>query len=223
MATINLLISFWLTLNKPLSAQFVFMESGYKKVSVIICLWVAISIHPGCSKEYSYERGPAADTTQPLPEPEPDTVIQPVVGFPACAFCDVSIPVGDEKWQFKNEGAFVCGNVTRAVIAPDRTAFTFWGTSACSPDSGLIITVIMASALDKDKTDLYAQQVSVLYYDNITPSDVFKAPSTGTFGLHIDQYTHADAFASGTFSGPAFTMDGRRTMIEEGRFRIFFR
>lgn len=200
------------------------MESGYKTATFIICLWLASIIQPGCAKEYSYERGPGPDTSrQPLPDPEPDTSNDPVVSFPPCSFCDVSVPVGDEKWQFKNEGAFVCGNVTRAVIAPDRNAFTFWGTSACSPDSGLIITVIMGSALDHDKTNAYAQQVSALYYDNITPSDVFHAPSTGSFNLKIDQYNHSQASASGTFSGPAFTMDGRTTVIEDGRFRIVFR
>ena len=200
------------------------MKCGNKIAICLIFLLFMLIFIPGCAKEYSYERGPAPDTTGlPIPEPDPDTITPPVIGFPSCVSCDASIPLDPEKWQFRNEGAFICGNVTRAVIAPDRIAFTFWGPSACSADSGLIVTVIMGTALKEDIKDLYAQQVSVLYYDNITPSDIFKAPSSGTFSLHIDQYNHADASATGTFSGPVFAMDGRQTLVEEGKFRIVFR
>jgi hypothetical protein len=136
--------------------------------------------------------------------------------------CDPAAPAADMTWSFRNEGAYVCGTVTRAVIAPDRIAFTFWGTSACSQDSGLIVTVMMASPLDMDKSNTAAQKVSVLYYDNITPSDVFIALSNSGFNLVIEHYDHASATASGTFSGFVDTEDGRRTKVEEGRFRFRF-
>ncbi len=172
----------------------------------------------GCIKEYSYEGGPAQDTTSIQ-----DTTPKPAIMFPVCAKCDgINDPLLS-TWSFKYDTSFFCGNITRAIIAPDRTGFTFFGPSACSIDTGLVMTVYLGTdVLDRDKSGITSNEVIFEYYDNVTLTDIFMTNKLGTFSLTIDTYEHATGIAKGRFSGYVPAKNGEVVGIIDGKFEIKF-
>ena len=116
-----------------------------------------------------------------------------------------------------------CGGVVNAIITPDRKAFTFFGPSTCSSDSGLIMTVYsLNTSLDKDKTDITTERVLFEYYDNIAPSDMFLSKPIPGFTFTIEKYDHQSAIATGRFSGTVYTKKDEPVYIKDGKFKIKF-
>ena len=126
--------------------------------------------------------------------------------------------------MFIVNGTVVCGSVTGAVKTIEGTAMTFFGPSACSKDTGLIITAYFPTpSLLANSTKQAADRIAFEYYDNVTPSQITAALFTSTFSLVIDQYTQQTGIATGTFSGQARTSNGKSVTITSGKFNITFK
>lgn len=164
----------------------------------------------GCVKEYSFEKKPV-DTL---------TIVNPSRPVASCAKC-TSNTIADSTWQFNFEGATYCGQVEKAIILLERTAFTFFGTSACSSDSGFVATVYLDEPLVVDKTNVKAR-LACYYYDNVNASFMFMSPPGQRLQMNITNYNGQTGVASGTFSGFVELNNGSRREIKNGQFRIRF-
>ena len=190
----------------------------FSKLLYITSLLFIFGVQPagfsGCIKEYSYER-PAIDS---LPE---DTTANPVI-FPHCPACNGQDDFLLSTWNFKYDTSFICGNITRAINSPDHSAFTFFGPSACSLDTGLIMTVYLNAPLIADTAGVAAQYVVFEYYNNKGTQDIFVSFKLVPFSLTIDTYTQATGIAKGRFSGYVDTDRHTTALIKDGKFEIQF-
>lgn len=172
----------------------------------------------GCIKEeYSYEGGPqqtidSTDTTQNTPPP---FVIK-------CDLCNTNDPVQYMQWHFTGNNSALCGTVTKAVMSPEKNAITFFGPSACSADTGLIMTAFFNEPLNSDRTNVQAARAVLQYYIKDAADNVFQSEPPHPFTLIIDQFTQDTRIATGHFSGAAFTPTGTPVSVESGRFYIYF-
>lgn len=181
----------------------------------ISCLFALLNISAGCYKEYSFE-GVPVDTLI-------DTVVDPVVSnaiVPSCNGCTEEIK--DSSWLFSVDGSLLCGVAEKAIISFERNAFTFYGPSACSIDSGFIISVYLGEELNSDKSNLPATKIDIYYYDNVKPSYILTSKQNEPFSFIIEKYVHATGDATGKFSGTVFSETGARKTIVGGKFKIKF-
>src|SRR6266498_1117185 len=134
----------------------------------IVCIILALlpllwTFDSGCAKEYSFEGGDSLvviDTT--TPPPPPPVPIPTSWTCPACIGQDAQI---EAKWSFHNDSNFACGIIDKAVVNQDRTAFTFFGPSACSIDTGMIIDVFLngTAVLNRDLSNITSRKGSFFY------------------------------------------------------------
>jgi hypothetical protein len=169
-----------------------------------------------CKKEYSYERTalPPQDSISAPPDP--------VIELPRCYACDTyTDPINLNLWSLKSEQSKACGIIDTAICTFDRTAFTFFGPSACSMDTGLVMTVYLQNVkLDRDVSNVYVSKVSFFYYDRVTPSYIYISSSLYPFSVYIENYNHQTKIVTGKFDGFAKRTNGINTTISEGRFKI---
>ncbi len=138
----------------------------------------------------------------------------------ACKSMDIQT---DSTWFFQIDGAVLCGKAEKAIISIERTTFTFFGPSTCSPDSGFVISVYLNEALNSDKINISAGRIALYYYDRVKPSYLLMSRSAEPFSLAIEKYVHETGFATGNFSGYVYTENGIRKLISGGKFRIKFK
>ncbi len=171
-----------------------------------------------CKKEYSYEGGDSTITKKD------SIILPPVFEFPLCSLCKVDDPVLEGKWNFKTGDSYLCGVIDNGIITGDKNAFTFFGPSACSIDSGIVMTVYLYPIrLDADMFKVTTNKVAFYYYDHKATSYIFISQSTVNFSLTVDSYIFATGIASGTFSGGVFKANGETAFIREGRFKVKLR
>lgn len=173
----------------------------------------------GCSKEYSCE-GCSMDSP---PDSLPIPVTPPVIHeLPVCTSCNTfPDPVELHQWSLKAQESQACGRIDTAIINPERTAFTFYGPSACSADTGMVLTVYMESrVLNQDLSDITINRSSFYYYDRVTPSDIYMSRQTVVFPVHIDRYDHQTKVMTGSFSGTVFRGNGSPASITAGKFKV---
>ncbi len=180
----------------------------------LVILFLAVLMY-GCAKEYSFEGGtlpPPVDTTR---------VIQPVNQGPVCRACIGNVAAGQDEWTFKSGTWKFCGSVDTAIALGDRTTFTFFGPSACSPDTGMVITVYLSGdTLNRDRQNLHVNRAAFYCYDRVTPTYIFMSQTSNAFSVIIESYTHSTGIAVGSFRGTVFRTDGAAASIDSGRFRI---
>lgn len=182
-----------------------------KSLSLLLFFMVLVTLatQSGCAKDYSYEAKPVDSVLVP--------VVQPVVTN--CQPCTANV-LPDSSWRFMAEGRYYCGKAEKTVVAPERTAFTFFGPSACSLDSGFVATVyINNEALLADKLNLSAR-LDCYYYDKVGPSNVYMSIQGEPMQLTIASYNRQTGLAAGTFRGLVKTPNGLRKEISNGAFRI---
>lgn len=176
----------------------------------------------GCVKEYSFEGGPLPDSL--IDTLSHDTVPGEIIQFPVCDLCHPGEELSLGKWNFRYDNFYLCGNITRAIISPDKNGFTFFGPSACSLDTGIVFTVyIDPNVLDRDVENLKARITIFEYYDNVTQKDIFISDVPHSFSLTIDKYVYATGIAVGTFEGFASARDHSQQRIFDGHFQIQFK
>ncbi len=188
-------------------------------VSLLLLLLLAIG-HPGCIKEYSYEGGdvppPAIDTTT-LP-----TIPLPAVDFPLCNACTSAADSYEElKWSFRAGDSFLCGIIDKAIVNEDRNAFTFFGPSACSSDTSMVITVYLESdTLNRDYQGLVIPKV-VFYFSKLGFSKFLLTTQPDTpFTLTINSYDHRSKMTTGSFSGYTYKPDGTKLLVHSAKFKV---
>lgn len=184
------------------------------KFFIIILLTIVFGA--GCAKEYSFEgsdaRPPGRDTTVGGGNINPPGIC------PACVGNDSQI---ENKWSLYFSNRLFCGIIDTAIATPERTGFTFFGPSACSADSGMVITVNLNGVkLDHDITSLTTNRAGFYYYDNVTPSYMLITEPGQPFTVVLDSYEHTTKMMRGKFSGFAKTANGGSAYLSEGKFKV---
>lgn len=184
------------------------------KYKIVAILFIAAVLMAGCAKEYSIE-GLAPGTN--------DTIIAPAIikDIPSCSLCTEIAGTTLSSWSFKINNSFLCGAIDTAIVSPARTAFTFYGPSTCSADSGMVITVyLLNDTLNKDRQNITLERNVFYYYDRVTPSDIYVSRQNIPFTVYIDQYVHQSKIATGRFEGNVFKTSGGGTRITSGKFQV---
>ena len=173
----------------------------------------------GCSKEYSCESCSMSTPADSLPIP---TTPPAASELPVCLSCAIyPDPVELNQWSLKAQQSQACGIIDTAIINLERTAFTFYGPSACSADTGMVLTVYMENrVLNENISNITINRSSFYFYDRVTPSDIYMSRQSVVFPVHIDWYDHQTKIISGSFSGTVFRRDGSPASISGGKFKV---
>jgi hypothetical protein len=188
------------------------LKQFYFLVSVF-CLQTLLLQTTGCKKEYSFEGGDSTAIRN-------DSVILPPVvnDFPSCSICRVSDNLSLSKWNFKTGNSFVCGIIDNAGIDNEKNAFTLFGPSACSTDTGLVMTIYLPATLDHDFFNIASIKVSFFYYDRNAPKDIFISQPTEPFSVTVESFIYGSGIITGNFKGTVFKPSGATANINEGKF-----
>ncbi len=195
---------------------------------LILCLPVLILQNTGCVKEYSFEGAPQ-DTiptdTIPVDTIQTDTldttVIPPAIIFPQCNFCKELNQVDLGHWSFKIGDTYLCGSFSNSGFFSglSKMNFTFFGPSACSDDTGIVVSVYLPVPLDQDRYGLSTNETAFYYYDHNSPDDILDSRSTATFTVTVQSFIYATGIAIGTFSGDVYTVKGDIVHITDGQYK----
>lgn len=191
----------------------------YASIISFLILQIFLLLTNGCKKEYSCEGCLSTNTIDSIPLPP----TPPLPGdFPQCSLCHPRDELQLSTWNFKTGNSFLCGvvNPAGAGIFPDKKSFTFFGPSACSTDTGLVMTVYLPITLDRDRSDVTTNIVALYYYDHHAPKDIFIALSTAPFFLTLKSFTYSTGIATGTFGGVVYRANGDTALIRDGNFKI---
>ncbi|TAD85681.1 MAG: hypothetical protein EAY75_10820 [Bacteroidetes bacterium] len=175
----------------------------------------------GCAKEYSYEGGATRRDTALI---RPDSVVRPPFTLPYCYQCNASFGVASNTWSLQFYSTTCCGSFTRAVITPERDAFTFFGPSACSADSGLILNTFFSPIVfNRDLENISTNRLAFYYYNNLSATTdpyILQGRRSLPMTVIIDRYVHQTGVAVGRFYGYAYSQAGDTVYVKNGRFNI---
>ncbi|MBL7749188.1 MAG: hypothetical protein JNM19_17245 [Chitinophagaceae bacterium] len=181
------------------------------RLSILVLI---IIIFLGCDKEYSFEGGA-------MPPPRDTISVPPPPAVPVCQACSSIQGSTLPEWKFKSGNWTICGKADTAIALGNRTTFTFFGPSACSVDTGMVITVYLnGDTLNRDRQNLQARTAAFYCYDRVTPSYIFMSQGSNSFSVTIDRYTHSTGIATGTFRGAVSRANGASASIDSGRFTV---
>jgi len=185
---------------------------------VLLLVLPIVLLHTtGCQKDYSYEGG---DTTAIISD---STVPPPLTEFPNCSSCKVTDELTLAKWNFKTGNSYLCGGVDKSGFIGVNKTFTFFGPSACSIDTGLVMTVYLPIALDQDRFNIITNRAAFYYYDNNAPKDIFISQATALFTVNLQSFIYATGIATGTFNGTVLKPNGDTAYIADGKFKVKLR
>ena len=189
-----------------------------KYLFVLIILLPVFWFHQtGCAKEYSFEGAdtiPTFDSIVITPPPAVNNHLSP------CIFCKPTDEVAEGTWNFKTGNTYMCGNIADAGFIGTNRTFTFFGPSACSNDTGLVMTVYLSIPFDEDKFNIKASHVAFYYYDHFSTQHLFISRQSPPFTLTIESYYAATRLATGTFKGVVYMPNNDTAFISEGRFKV---
>lgn len=181
-------------------------------LNIVASAFVFLLFYCGCSKEYSYEASPVSTTN--------DTVVilvQPYI----CPACIGNESFQENKWSFRDNGLVRCGEIDTAIANPTRTGFTFYGPSACSKDTGIIMTILLDTLhLNRDISNVTYSRSAFYYYDNIGNSYIYMNRQQSPFTVTIESYTHIDRMITGSFSGFGYRATVGGASINSGKFKV---
>jgi hypothetical protein len=183
-------------------------------------LWLQVLVFllfiASCRKEYSFEGGNTPTPIDTTRNPSPS-----VFGLPVCTYCNSNNSNDLWSWSFKMENTIACGKLDTAIVINNRTVFTFFGSSSCSIDTGIVVTVYLQNdTLNRDIPYLYTNKVSFFYYDRATPSYILISQVYSPFSLMLENYNHQTRLATGSFSGTALAPDNHFVNINSGKFKV---
>lgn len=195
----------------------IFREKYIFSFSVLILL-IAL-LQTGCKKEYSYEGGPAPVITH-------DSIITPHVTvntFSGCSLCKATNDLSLSTWNFKIGNSYLCGTVDGAGIDFKKTAFTFFGPSAYSIDTGLVMTIYLPLPLNEDKFNIITTKTAFFYYDHHAANDILISRPATAFTVTLKSFIYATGICTGNFYGTVFKPNGDAVIISDGNFKIKFK
>lgn len=184
----------------------------------MLCFLVIVSllVPAGCRKEFSFE----GNITPPVDTTGSPTSAPVSYNFPICSVCVTSTTTELSDWSFKIENIPACGKADTAILLGNRTAFTFFGPSSCSNDTGMVITVYLHDTLNQNLSYISADKAAFYYYDHVTPSYIMMSQAYAPFSVTIQSYNHQTKIATGTFEGVALRSDGHWVSINSGKFKM---
>jgi len=190
---------------------------------LLFFLFILTVQNSGCVKEYSFEGAPRdtipADTIQT--DTLDTTVIPPAIIFPQCASCQFTdqIPLG--HWGFKIGDTYLCGTYTNSGFFSglSKTSFTFFGPSACSVDTGIVVSVYLSVPLNQDRYGLTTDTTAFYYYDHNSPNDILDSRHTSVFTVNVQSFINATGIVTGTFSGDVYTANGDIVHIGDSQYK----
>lgn len=194
----------------------------YYLVAVFFILPTLLLQNTGCEKEYSYEGGDTLIIRDPVDSitlpPDADTLKV----FPVCSLCNATANLSVGTWSFKTGSSYVCGTTTSSGFfgGYSKTDITFFGPSACSEDTGLVMSVFLPVPLDRSRSNLVADRTAFYYYDHNAPNDIFDSQSEKPFTVTIENFNISTGIATGTFKGTVFKPNGDTVVIKEGRYKV---
>ncbi|OLY92879.1 hypothetical protein [Cnuella takakiae] len=179
---------------------------------------MALLCTTNCSREYSLEGSDTTLILQP-PAPLPDSGIGgPFSNLVTCTGCAAELETN--QWSFQLSNTLLCGIIDTAILSSTREAFTFFGPSLCSLDSGLVITASLApDKLDRNITGYNIPKAGMYYYDHVGNQHMLESRSSQPFRMHIISYNHQTKEISGSFSGVVYTADGKEVIIKGGLWK----
>ena len=176
------------------------------------CVIVLVQIN--CAKEYSFEGGGAPPARDTLPVP---VVINE---FPFCPAWVSHPGTAISEWSFKSGNSVLCGKADTAIALGNRAAFTFFGPSSCSADTGIVMTIYLeGDTLNQDRVNLQAKG-AFYYYDRVTPSYIFISQSNNQISVTINRYIHQTRIAECSFQGAVLRTNGASASITSGKFTV---
>jgi len=189
----------------------------YYTIFLLLLLSILLLQNTRCAKEYSFE-GARVDT---LTRSGGDTVVSqipPTISL--CSLCNPSDPITLGHWSFKTGDVYQCGTFTNSGFFSgfEKTNFTFFGPSACSIDTGIVVSVYLPVALDQDQFNIKTDQAAFYYYDHTATADILQSRHTAIFSVTVQSFFESTGIATGTFSGTVFTPNGDSAHVTEGRF-----
>src|SRR5262245_54033226 len=124
----------------------------YYTIFLFLLLSILLLQNTRCAKEYSFE-GAKTDT---LSTGRSDTVISQIPTPSFCSLCKSTEPITLGHWSFKTDNKYQCGTFTNSGFFSgfEKTNFTFFGPSACSIDTGIVVSVYLPVALDQDQFNI---------------------------------------------------------------------
>ncbi len=194
-------------------------------ISVALACFLLFVASPGCIKEYSYEGGqhdsiPLVDTTG-ADTTSTDTSASATL-YSQCSLCNKNPDFTLGKWSFTIDTFIFCGTITGQVMLGARTAFTFFGPSACSTDTGLVMTCYLDNPFPAEAKNINVDRTTLRYYNHVGAKDMFVADISLGFSLSITSYSESTGIMKGYFSGLVYTDRNDIAQIENGKFEIQF-
>ncbi len=196
--------------------------SGFIFLLLVSLLILVYSL--GCIKDYSFEGGNP-------PVFVPDTTVSPidttalpvdtVPAVPVCALCSTIGVPAEGNWRFQTGDSLQCGTFTNSgfIGGDSKTAFTFFGPSACSTDTGIVVSVYLPVPLDQDRFNINADAAAFYYYDHTATADIYMSRAPYGFSVTLDSFIYNTGIATGTFKGTVFKPNGDTAYISEGKFK----
>ena len=173
----------------------------------------------GCYKEYSIE---GIDTTRIMRDTASPGPVGNVKAFPDCSLCNPGSDITIGHWSFKTGNSFLCGGVTNSGFfgGYSKKDFTVFGPSACSVDTGLVISVYLDTPLDQDRFNLSTYRTAFYYYDNNAPKDILISLPTAPFVITVQSFIYNTGIVIGSLSGTVYKANGDTATITDGKFKV---
>ncbi len=139
---------------------------------------------------------------------------------PVCWLCHETESTALGTWNFKNGHSYYCGVTGDAGFVGTNTTFTFFGPSACSVDTGLVMTVYLPIEFNNDTYNISTGDVAFYYYDHHSTKDIFIGQSSVPFSVTVSSYINATRIVTGSFQGIVYKRNGDTTYIRDGKFKV---
>jgi len=145
----------------------------------------------------------------------------PAIIFPQCASCKDSSQIALGHWSFKVGDTTLCGSFTNSGFfsGNSKTSFTFFGPSACSVDTGIVVSVYLSVPLNQDRYGLTTDTTAFYYYDHNSPDDILASRHTAVFTVNVQSFINATGIVTGTFSGDVYTAKGDIVHVTDGQYK----
>jgi hypothetical protein len=191
----------------------------YYFLAVFFILPLFLVQNAGCYKEYSFEGADTTGIVRDSMSPAPVTLVKE---FPDCSLCDINANLSVGNWNFKTGNSFLCGGVTNSgfIGGFSKTDFTLFGPSACSVDTGLVISAYLPVPLDQDRANLTTDRAAFYYYDHHAPKDILASLPPAPFSVTIQSFIYATGIVTGTFQGTVYKANGDTAIITDGKFEV---
>ena len=89
--------------------------------------------------------------------------------------------------------------VDKAAFVGTNTFFTFFGPTACSIDTGMVLSFYLLVPFDQDRFDVLTSNTAFYYYDHHAPKDIFISLPPTPFWVNIECHIYSTGIAIGTF------------------------